>query len=426
MAVLQIGRVGLDIDVEGPRRIQFGASQGNRTVTVTLASILAATLAEVLAIQTELENQVGQLIPFTFVHDNTWDGFYVLDSVNIEAEDYALNDSGLLDGAVTMIRVGGASATRFQIMSTSAVMANDHTIDEDDVLFHTAPPVGAYAYNARGVNTINSHVRSTEDGDIVCQVDIDANPAEKPSWAVEPADYYKGGCRLYVGNPLRLRTGTDIPNLPADWMLSNGVIRITPGVTTGANNGRLGIAAWDGSAWDAPVYFKFVYDPAGANDPVPAFHSLTVVEYTPERTIIRLERDADEFAPTTFLHKLDIHMRRGDPYVSCRYQYTGEAVGWEVAADTAVAATDVSPAGGVTGIIASSAVNGHKWTLVTPHTIADTDNGAGNIQLAAMEAFSFGLGMEVNSGSADPLDQAASIHIQYLARTEERERAVRR
>lgn len=437
MAVVQIGRVGADIEISEMSRVRVSSRQQTRQITVSL-QLVGTTVVQRMALQTELDNQAGQIIPFLFSHNNSWDGFYVMESADVEIDDYGLNTDGLHDASVTMTSLGRESMVRFQIMSASQILSNDHSIAVGSVLFHTAGPVGAYAVDASGVNLINTHTRSTEDGNIQVYIDIDQTPARKPSWAVTPANYYKGGCKLYVGGILDtagaiqttggiVRTGPNVPMLPADWMLTNGIIRIVPGVTAGVNDGRVGIAAWDGGAWDAPQYFRFTYDPAGTPGINDEWHSLTVIHYSTEKAIIRLERDANEFNPTTHMHRLDIHLRRGDPYLSGYYFYSGGvAPAWGLGVVPAAAAIDVTPtAGAVTGITATTAVNGHKWTIATPKTNTQ-DNANGELRWATTDRFNFGLGFDINAATSAALDDDDSIHIQYLARTEEKERAVRR
>lgn len=438
MAVVQIGRVGSDIEISEMSKVRVASRQGSHQVTVTI-QLVGTTVTQRMALQTELDNQVGQVIPFLFSHNNSWDGFYVMESANVEIDDYGLNTDGLHDATVNLTMLGRESKVRFQIMSASQVLANDHSILVGSVLFHTAGPVGAYAVDASGLNLINTHSRSTEDGVIQAYIDIDQTPIRKPSWAVGPANYYKGGCKLYVGGILDIsgaiqttggivRTGPNVPMLPADWMLTNGLIRIVPGVTAGRNDGRVGIAAWSGGVgWDPPQYFRFTYDPAGTPGVNDEWHSLTVIHYSTEKTILRLERDADEFSPTTHMHRLDIHLRRGDPFFSGYYFYSGgNAPMWGLGVVPTAAATDVTPtAGPVTGLVATTAVNGNKWFMATPMTNTQ-DNANGELRWATTDKFRFGLGYDIDTATNVALDQFNSLTLQYLARTEEKERTVRR
>lgn len=420
MAVLQIGRVGLDVELSAPNSIRISSRPGSRVVSVR-GQLVSSTLAETLALQTELENQVGQIVPLTFTANAVWDGFYVQADADIDAQDYALNGTGLLDFSVSLIRLGGPSQVEFQSLLTGALLANSHGLLDAEVSYWHAPAVGALGLD-HGSTSPNAHSRVTEDGTI--QVILDMDKTVDPAWRVTPANYYKGACELVVDS--RVRTGLDVPLDVPDWSLNNGLIRITPGVTASVSNGRIGIEAWD-TTWNTAKYFKFIFEPSTTNSTVDEWHFMTVLHYTPEKAIIRLVRDAEEAPASTHRHVLDLHLRRGATYVAWHYTWTGAATEWKIVADTTEASTAVTPTGATSapGLRATSNdAAGNRFILASPlANTGDTTNGG--LTFASVREFWGILGFEINGSSADADDLAAEVILQGFARFEEQQRAVR-
>ncbi len=421
MAVLQIGRVGLDVELATPRTFRVNSRPGNRVVTIA-GELASTTLAETLALQTELDNQVGQVVPLIFSHNPVWDGFYVQSDADIDASDYAFNDGGLLDFSVQLVRIGGLSQTEFQSLLTGNLLANVHGLIDSEVRYTHAPAVGALGLD-HGSTSPTAHSRVTADG--IIQVILGMDNTVDPKWRVAPADYYKGGCALTVDG--RVRTGLDVPHDVPDWMLSNGLIRVTPGVTSEVSNGRVEIACFDGTVWDTAKAFRFIFEPSTTNDTLDLWHFMTVEHYTPEKTVIKLIRDAEEAPASTHRYELDIHMRRGFPFVAWHMKWTGAATQFKIAPNTNEAATAVTPTGALAAAGISATANdasGNRYMMATPlaHT-ADTVNGG--LTFASVREFWGLLGYEINGSAAAANDLAGPLILQGFARLEEEQRAVR-
>lgn len=419
---LKIGRVGLDVSLENPKSWRF-ASGRDRSETIR-GQLTSASLAETKALRSELLGQNGQIVAVVFSDDSTIDGFYRQIDADIDAADYSLNDTGLYDFSATLVRIGGLSSVEFQSLLTIDEMVNSHGLLDTEVKPSVAPPVGALAFDV-GDTSPSAHTRVTEDGTI--KVFIDLNEDIDPTWSATPASYYSGGVEITVGG--RVRTGLDYPgNLPDDWMISNGQIRFTPGVTALVNNGRVQMEVWDGAGWSTPKAFKLIFEPTGTNTTVPEWHFLTIVRNDPHVGIIRLVRDA-ETAPAGFhTHTLDITLRRGMRHASFVYSWSGATTTWKVMRDTAEATTDITPTGAaaVVGIRATANdAGGDRFILGSPATIT-RDNANGGIQFATTRVFSFCIGAEINGSGAAANDLAAELFLQYFGAVYETIRAVPR
>ena len=416
--MLTIGRIGLDVQLDNPSAWGSSASRGR--VDVIVGDLKSASLAETKALRTELLEQNGQIVALTWTEDPTVNGFYRQLDADIDADDYALNDTGLYEFTATLERIGGSSRVEFQSLLTSVLVVNQHDLLDTEVKPWHSPPVGALAYDT-GDTSPTAHTRVTEDGTIPVIIDLDVEV--DPTWSVEPADFYKGGAKLFVES--RLRTGLDAPNKPADWLLSNGQIRFSPGTTSGDSNGRILMQVWDGSAWSTAKAFAVLYNETTA---VPRWHYLTIVRNTPELVIVRLVRDAEESPATTHRHTLDIALRRGARYATFNYHFSGAGVPWKVQRETAEATTAITPTGGssVAAIRATSNdADGDRFVLGTQHDTTQ-DNTQGGLSFTNTRFYSFFIGSEITGSSAAANDQADAITLQYMGAVYEQVRAVPR
>lgn len=416
--MLNIGRIGLDVTLDNPSAWGSSASRGR--VDQITGELHAATLAETKALRTELLEQNGQIVPVVWSEDSTVDGFYRQLDADIDAEDYALNDNGLYDFSVTLERIGGSAQTEFQSLLTSVLVVNQHDLLDTEVRPWHSPPVAALAYDT-GDTSPTAHTRTTEDGVIPVIIDLDTDV--DPTWSVEPVDYYKGGAKITVGG--RVRTGLDAPNLPADWVVSNGQIRFKPGQSAGVSTGRILMEVFDGTAWSTSKAFAVLF--AGTTV-VPKWHYVTIVRNTPEVAILRLVRDAEEAPATTHRHTLDIHLRRGSRYATFNYHFSGGAATWKVQRDSAEATTAITPTGGssVAAVRATSNdADGDRFVLGSQHDTTQ-DNTQGGIEFVSTRFYSFFIGSEINGSSAAANDQADALILQYMGAVYEQVRAVPR
>lgn len=420
MAVLQIGRVGLDVDLSRPDSWEWSAANRGRTEQIHF-QLFSTSLANTQALKLELLNHVDQAIPVTFSDDLTVAGFYILRSVDIDADDYSLNDFGLFSGTVTVERVGTVAQTQMQSLLTAVLATNDMGLIDAEVQYWHALPVGALAANY-DPGTPTEHSRTADAG--VVPTFLGISKTVDPTWTVEPADWHKAACYVKVDG--YTRTGLDAVNDPPDWELGNGILKITPGTSTGVSDGRLQLQTFSGGGFGAAKKFKLDWNAATT---IPKWHMVTIIKNTPEVVVVKLVRDAETSPPSAFRHELDITLRRGAIYASCYYYYTGAAVTLRVGRDSAEAATAITPTG-ATAVMAIRATandgDGDRYVVGAARThTQDTTNGTITIT-TARQTHDFFIGAEPGGSGAGANDQADAMCRQYLAWISEHVRTVRR
>lgn len=419
MGTLSIGRVTVDATINDPRDWRSTSTPGSRIHTIS-GFLNDTTLAKTQALRTELLEQVGHTIPITYSADTTLNGFYILNGVSIDSEPFSINGTGFFRFTLTGDRLGSEAQTEHQSLLTGALIANDHGLIVSEVKFWHSPPVGALAYDGGKVGTPTAWTRTTEDGTIPVILGLDTSV--DPKWSVPPANYYDGGARVKVNG--YTRAGLDAPNTPASWEIGNGLVKVTPGTTTGTSNGRIIVSHWDGSAWDAVTYnIKFA-----TTTVIPEWHYVTIVRNTAEVSTVRLVRDAEESPATTHRHVLDITVRRGSLFAQCYFTWTGAATTWSLDRNATEASTAITPTGASSAVAlraTSNDGNGNRYVMGSSKTTTkDTTNGG--LDFASTKTFDFFLGAEIGGSGAAANDQAGDQCLQYLGAFTETVRAVKR
>ena len=413
---LRIGPVGLDVALSDPQ--EWSISAGPERIETIRGFIRASSLAESRALRTELANLTGQVVAVTYTTDDSLDGFYRVRFADIDTrhELGSLLGQGFFPFSVELERIGSESSTEFRSILSGTVRDNSKGLTAANVDFWHAVPVGTLAYDAGGAMPTAIY-RDSEDGDVPTLIGVDRTV--DPSWRCSPANFYRAACYVKVGG--RLRTGVDVKNDPADWEVGNKILKVTPGTTGGASNGRIVVSHWDGTQYDAKTY-KFLY---AATTVVPEWHYMTVLHSTPEVVRFRLVRDADEANPTTNRHVLDLELRRGALFVNGKYDYSAHQTNWKVARDSPEAAVTVTPGAASAPVAIQASVadgNGNKFVIRSALSFtADTTNGG--LTFASVRRFSFFLGCVV--GTPQNGDDADDQCLQYMAPLGERVEAIR-
>ncbi len=420
MGTLTVGRVGVESTLGDPTRWQTRATTRGSIHTLS-GQILQTTLNDALYVRAELEQQVGQLVPVTYTAETSLDGFYILESANIDvrARNNPLQVGGYFPFSVRIRRIGSIGQVEHQSLLTGALIANSHGLVVGEVQFSHSPPVGALAYDGGSAGSPVAWTRTTEDGTIPVILDLDTGV--DPKWAVDPGNYYDGGC--YVNVNSYTRSGLDAPNTPGTWEIGNKLVKVTPG-GGGSSNGRIIVSHWDGSAYDAVTYnIKFA-----TTTVVPEWHYVTVIRNTAEVVTIRLVRDAEEAPATTNRHVLDLTLRRGSLFVSAYYTWTGGATTWSLDREATEASTAITPTGASSAMALRATANdgdGNRYVMgSSKSTTKDAANGG--LDFASTKTFDFFIGSEIGGTGASANDQAADQCLQYLAAFTEVVRAVRR
>jgi len=420
MPALVIGRVGLDATMaDNLQDVQVVGRDGIRTVTLK-GFLNATTLALAKELKGELAAQTGRLVAVTWALDTEIDGFYVLRNVTIKAAvGDRVYENFSFPFTCTLERLGSEGEVEFQSLVTGTVISNSHGLIASETKPFHAPPVGALAYNPAGTSPTQRQ-RSTPDGNIDWYDNISFT--QDPQWSVTAANYYKGAVEVY--HKTVLRAGFSAPNDPGDWELSNGIVRVKPS-GGGTSDGRILVAFWDGTDWDAEFSFKTVFDPATTNATISAWHFVSTIRNDAESGSIRLVRDS---APSTNSnrHTLDISLRRGARFAVFRHRYSrGTTPAWDIIRNTNDAAVAFTPTGasGATGVEDSVATSGFKYIVMTPvaHSARTTEGG---VRITSAAAFSYAIGGEIAAaGTGDTTDD---VNLQFFGWISERDRAIRR
>ena len=192
----------------------------------------------------------------------------------------------------------------------------------------------------------------------------------RPQWHTPPADWYAGASSLLVDG--HLVVGSQVPNRPVGWQLSNGIIRLT--ATPGEWNSTL-LERWDPSGWVTlgPIQFGTYGTPGWGL--LPQADALTVLRNSPECVTIRLTYDATSTVVTgRFAVTVDISLRRGSFVAEVALASRG-AYRWRVVTPVASAGVvtaafaQADPTGAVaisgnTELIGGS--NPHSYALLAP------------------------------------------------------------
>lgn len=415
MPELTIGRVGFDFDLDNPNQIRTRVD-GRRARVDISGELRSTSLANTKALKSELEGHAEKqdAVAVTMNDDAFVDGFYIVTDANVDAEDYALNSSGLFDFRITLERIGTAQATEFTSLIDGLLIANDYGLEEGEIKYTWSPPVGAEAVTNAGTPT--GHERTTSDGAIEVYVGVDVDL--DPSWSVDPGNYYKGAAKITLGG--YTRTGLDAPEDLTSWNIGNGIVEV---FADGSNDGIINLQ----HAVDQTKYgFKIMFESTTA---IPAWNYPSIVANTPEECRLRLTRDANEDPPTDSLHQLDIVVRRGCPYAICVYSWTGSATTFSVDRESTDAATGVTPTGATGNMAVEDSANdadGNRWFLGGfTHDSVDTTNGGLN-WTTNTNKFAFVLGIEIGGSNAHARDDTGDVMLQAAGQLGETVRPSRR
>jgi hypothetical protein len=409
MGALNVGRVGLDLDMDHPASWDESRGLDERDLTVS-GYLRSDSVANTKILRTELLEQQGQLIAVTYTLDSHFDGFYILGDVRIGTVISSYRYRGLFPYEIGLFRIGGESRVELQSNITGTVLENDHGLVESEVNPFLAPPIGHLAFDW-DVAGLTGFSRTTEDGAIICYTSNGDFSADA-TWGADPATYYSGSVDLYVDD--RLRSGLDVPN-STDWSVDNGLIRLTP---EPGDTGRIQVECYDG-AWSSLKDFAFE---VGGSSKIDNFKYMSVARNSPESVIIRLVGQTGSVSR----HVIDLHIRRGMPIVLGVWNSTYAATTMKVVRDTNEGSTAITPAGasGDVGIRATSTdADGNRFILYSPQTHTN-DTTAGGVSVASTQIIKFAIGFEIGGSGATGADTAAELAHQYFGYVGERVRAV--
>lgn len=300
----------------------------------------------------------------------------------------------------------GAQVGQYDCAYQGGLRVNNHTIDTSATRpWVTLPPGAGSAIGLGGLTVTNI---AAADGTTVRHLDGGTSGTRNKFFGpgrygyLLPPDTATGGaCSIEISG--HRTVGRQVPNDPADWVISNEISRVRPGAS-----GALIFGWHDGSQWDE-ISFTLTSGTSGppwtalAADPI----GIAVNRDSPECVSIKLRYPI----LTHYGYTLDLTLRRGARYVE-GYMQTGDAVGtWGIRRSTTEAATALT--GGIRAT--SNDPNGNRFILAVSNSATnDLTNGGVRRSASTQSEMTFMVGCEVSgSSAADPLDAQTLLYAYY-------------
>jgi hypothetical protein len=420
MASLKVGRVGFDVTIAGPRDWQIDGKRHR------LRGVLnpKTTLANAQSLRSELTDQIGQVVAVTYDSDATFDGFYRVLDVKVDANhaDAAILNTGLFRFDLSLELIGTYSSAEFQSLLDHQVHSNDHGLIAGELNWWHSGPIDRVAYTLlAGSGSPGEITRVGADGTLNVAIGI---PDTSPQFTSSPENFYKGGCYVKVNG--FTRTGVDVPMSVIDFELGNSLVKVTPGLTTGASNGQIEVAHYDTSAYATAKAYTIKYATTTA---IVKWSKFRIIRNTPELCIIELVDDANEAGGNKYTrHTLTLGVRRGGLLVYGFYNYDGAAATYSLDRSSVEASTAITPTGASSVMAIRATSNdgdGNRFVLGSSKTTTqDTTNGG--LDFASTNEFDFFISSEIDGSSAQTQDQAGNQCLQYLAVSNEQVRPIPR
>jgi len=349
-----------------------------------------------------MDNVDETVFPFTWSEDSTFDGFYT--DIRVDVSDApVMYTTGACPFSITMRRV--AVNPTFEIVASYVERTNSSSMGAGAARPALAIPYAGNEYGWSGAT--NRETRTVGDGSassIWWQQNGNAAPVASSflRWSASAASFYVGAASVEVshGGTFYPVHGNAVAG-DATWRLSNGLLRISKGSTTG----NLKVEAYDGtSAWDS---IEYRFGAAGSLF-AQALSGFVVLRNTPECCVVRFLSSTAGAGVDTQYVTLTLH--RGAYYVECtQHSITGTAYAHMVERATAEAATAVT-----SGIRATANdAAGNKYLLFS--TVATTnDLVQGRIQATASQVvWSFMIGIVINGAATYVYNTETQTRYQY-------------
>ena len=413
MATVQFGRIGLDVSFANAITGYQETSTYDEGRQVTFSGLVkTSTLADTIALRTELPALSGQLVPVIWSFDSTLNGYYAISDVSIDASAASGSyvSGGLFGLTITAKLIGSDGDVEFQSKLVGTVLSNTKGVTDAESTPWHSPPVGAYGWTQVGSSPTH-YSRTTSDGAIDMWHDISRSTS--PTWSVDVADFYKGAVKVYTGG--YLRQGLHTANVTSGWELSNGLVKVTPNGT----NGRLDLEVYDGSQWDTPMVVQFW----SSSSEIGNADAIAIIRNRPESCVIRLTRDAyAELGGGRWT--IDLELRRGSRYIS-GYYTSHVATDLTVIYGPQTAGTGITPTGAsaAVAVLNNTTVNGNRFVVGSANSAPQTSNTS--VATVSTTAADFFIGAEVNYTASAP-DRAQDLCLQHLGHISESVRVLRR
>lgn len=359
-------------------------------------SVPRLTGASVNAQREDLLSIVGQIVPVAFTTKTSLDGFYRIEDASGDYTDWGTT-LRTFSWKANLIRLGTESEIDIESrLSGAQSRANNFAVVGER---SHAPAIAHNAYWSNA--TVSSAVtRTAEDGSI--KVYRNLGLTVSPRWAITPATYGGGRVRILVSG--QERAGTTFKCDPANWEISNGLVRVRP-------NTKLEVAAYTGGSWKPKVW-----DTLNAAVTLFPFDYAAVLDNRYESGTIRLTKSL-----ATGRVYVDLTLRRGFRFVEIVIQAEFGAT-LKVVRTSNEAGTNTLAG---TVVASSNDADGNKYIVGSARTFT-ADTTAGGLSIAATGILDAFVGVVAAGTGAVAGDTAADLQKQYVGAPTEFIQAVRR
>jgi hypothetical protein len=403
-----------------PQSIDFSSVQTGRRNSldreVSLSGqFVADTVAAAKVLRDELISMGNSslLLPFTYTGDDKFEGYCELDGVNVNSNKLA---TGLFEYSFTLIIKGRVSEMLFESNMSGSLLTNSHSVTTGTTVYAPwhAVPVNSFNYNHEKAPT--DAIRATSEGNVVFFYDPDLRDAAA-QWLVNPADYYKGACRVIINNTTR--TGYLSENTPTGVTLSNGIIQLTSGANT--DQSRFTIKFYDNGSFVSERTIAITSGSSGTEYKL--WQTAQIIRNEPHECVVRFATYSDTNGDGRLI--VDATVKRGAHHIGLNISQGPTA---DRAANSRVN-LDVVSGGGTfttgTGYIVENAIDnaGQKFLMGSPQGFtADTSNKLIHLSSTQFKTF---IGYVYNASNPASIDTADAVRDQYLESMFENVRLVR-
>lgn len=397
---LQVGRINLRETYT--LAYQVNATTGEQSVTLEgMESSPPATDAQIVGRSEDVVAMLDQALPVIFSGKQTQSGFYTVKDVGAVITEWP--EAKWFTWNLSLARVGAENAVDMESRLGSVVRVNDFSNVGER--WH-APSVGAYGYFTGTTQPSSNVSRVMSGGEGTLTVFRGVPAGVNPVWGITAPNYLLGRSRVLIDGVER--SGVGIRVVTGTWVLTNGLVRVTPL----AASAMLKVEYWDGAAWSG-----YDFDLTVGSDLAPPFNAITVVRNDFECVVLRLMKTKSPSGRIL----VDLTLRRGARFVE-GFMQTDSSATLGVKTDTAVAGTNST-----TGWVRETAndVNGNRLVVGSSKTFTANTTNTG-LSKAAVTQLPFYIGGEIDGSSAVAGDTAAHLYDQFIGSLSEQVLAVKR
>jgi hypothetical protein len=408
---LQIGRIGLDIDMEAPMRWD---ESGGR---VSLSGVIVApsTDAERLWQAEQILNLAGPTrselaVPLISTAWPERNGWYEVLSTDVSPEVGFVAGASRMRWSASLRRLRGGAMPRYELRRLGHAIANDHSINRASYAGWLSAPGTAVAPDFGDDATWTVGSRPSDTGAVtfvtgggtvlyntVASLFVPIADAYNGAAKIEVDITGSGDWRTVVGKDMKLLAGNRV-------RLSNGLVRVGWNTT----NHRLTMAVYTGSAWES-LTEEFTFTSGGG--------SLTPFGVSPS-TITVVRNDAARVTIQLLMPFLSgqhrvvmfLSLRRGDYNVLGSVKSSSSRQ-FGINPSAATATTSITSAVHRT----ANDSNGNRWVISSPRAFTPNLTDGWLHLTTGSKSFPFGIGIELNGTSAIAPYTVGPVRSQYYS-----------